>query len=476
MKATFNYVFRLLILLAVFSVNAEQQFSFNFSGKNYFLENEVLWVTEPDNGDQFVVNTRVITVKPAAQFNSVQISHYLQQNNLKNLRTAITGYSDIQLPENADFKEALLQLENSGLFSVIEPNSHGRYLLVPDDDDYQSQWHLPQVSAEAVWDLTTGRSNIVVAVLDSGVEFTHSDLGKGSDSYGNIWINPGEDEWADPDDPNTGNNIDDDNNGFVDDWKGWDFDSDDNNGSGSFFHGTAVAGVVAAKTNNTNGVAGIAGGNNNKGASIMIGNVGNNAPNGAVLDDAILYAAANGARIIQLSLSVGSSQALDDAITLAYENYGVLIIGAAGNSSASSVGYPSSHPDIMAVGSSNQSDLKSGFSQYGDKLEISAPGSDIVTTTRNNGYVTTSGTSFSAPLTSGIASLILSNRPDLSNEQVRFILKASADKVGGYDYAHDLSKPGHSLQMGYGRVNAHSALLLSDLMGFSGIILSLIHI
>jgi len=469
MKLTLNYTLCLLIILTVFSVNAEQQFSFNFAGKDYFLDQDVLWVKE-SNGEQFKVNTRVITVKPASHFNSNQFSSYLQQNNLKKLRTASTGYSDIQLPENANFKDELLQLENSGLFSVVEPNTIGRYLLVPNDNQYQSQWHLQKVEAEAVWDLNTGTSNIVVAVLDSGTEFTHSDLGQGNDNYNNIWTNSGEDAWTDSEDPSTGNNIDDDNNGFIDDWKGWDFDSDDNDGSGGFFHGTAVAGVVAAKTNNNNGVAGIAGGNNNKGTSIMIGNVGNNAPNGSVLDDAILYAAANGANIIQLSLSVGSSQALNDAITEAYNTHGVLIIGAAGNSSASSVGYPSSHPDIMAVGASNQNDFKSGFSQYGDKLEISAPGSDIVTTTLNNGYVSTSGTSFSAPLTSGIASLVMSRHPNLTNEQVRNILKDSADKVGGYNYDHDISKPGHSLQMGYGRINAHSAILLADLIVVPSII------
>lgn len=470
MKVTLKSFFSLFILVVVFSVDAEQQFSFNFAGKDYFLDNEVLWATEPDNGEQFKVNIKVITVKTASHINSVQINHYLQQNNLKNLRTASTGYSDIQLPENAIYKDVLFQLENSGLFSVVEPTTFGRYLLVPNDNQYPSQWHLPQVSAEAAWDLTTGSSNIVVAVLDSGTEFSHSDLGNGSDTYSNIWINPGEDAWSDPENPNTGNNNDDDNNGFIDDWKGWDFDGDDNNGSGSFFHGTAVAGVVAAKTNNSNGVAGIAGGNNNKGVSIMIGNVGNNGPNGSVLDDAILYAAANGARIIQLSLSVGSSQAINDAITEAYVNQGVLIIAAAGNGGSSSVSYPSSHPDAMAIGASTPSDSKASFSQYGTQLEVSAPGTSMVTTDLNNNYTSTSGTSFSAPLTSGIAALVMSRQPSLTNEQVRSILKDSADKVGGYDYNHDVSNPGHSLQMGYGRVNALSAVMMADLMALPSFI------
>ena len=465
MKDIINSFFSLLILTSVFSAHAEQQFSFNYAGKDYFLDEDTLWATEPDNGEQFKVNTRVITAKAAPQFNSVQINSYLQQNNLEILRTAITGYSDIQLTENAIYKDVLFSLKNSGLFSVVEPTTFGRYLLIPNDSQYPAQWHLPQVSAEAAWDLTTGNSSIAVAVLDSGVEFIHSDLGTGSDTYNNIWINPGEDAWSDPEDPNTGNNIDDDNNGFIDDWKGWDFDNNDNNGSGAFFHGTAVAGVVAAKTNNSNGVAGIAGGNNNKGTSIMIGNVGNNAPNGSVLDDAILYAAANGARIIQMSLSVGTSQAIDDAIAEAYVNQGLLVINAAGNSGAASVGYPASHPNVMAIGASNQSDSKASFSQYGVDLEVSAPGVDMVTTDLNNNYLSTAGTSFSAPLTSGIASLVMSRQPSLTNEQVRTILHDSADKVGGYDYNHDVTDPGHSLEMGYGRVNALAAIQMADAMG-----------
>lgn len=455
---------RNLLYLSLFASNAyaADDVLFHFDGKSFILENNVLMVRAGSQQPIFEVNTAVITVKPRHGYQQNQLNNFYQQNGFQVLRTASTGFVDIQISGASDFQSTLLNLADSGLFSVVEANTYGRYTFVPNDTEYGSQWHLPQVDAPDAWDLNSGSASVVVAVLDSGTEFNHEDLGTGSDAFDSIWRNPGEDAWSDPTDPSTGNGIDDDNNGYVDDWKGYDFDSGDNDGSGSYFHGTAVAGVVAAKTNNDLGVAGVAGGNNSTGVSIMIANVGNNAPNGAVLDDAILYAAENGARIVQLSLSLGPSAAIDAAIDEAYNLHDVLVINAAGNSGATTVGYPASHENVMAIGASNQSDQKVSFSQYGDDLEVAAPGVSIRTTTIGNTYVTTQGTSFSAPLTSGIAGLIFSHNSSLTNAQVREILQNSADKVGGYNYNHDINYPGRSFEMGYGRVNAYSALLLAE--------------
>lgn len=437
--------------------------SFQFNDRSFFYQNNTLYVRQTPQSSQFQVDTSVITAKPSNANQDLQIiSTFLSNNGFSIIRKASTGFMDIRVPQTNNYEESLRLLQNSGYFSIVEENTIGYYALTPNDTEYGLQWHLPQISAESAWNLNTGSSDIVVAVLDSGTEFTHSDLGEGTDGFNIFWHNPGEDAWSDPTNPSTGNGVDDDGNGYTDDWIGYNFDLGNNNPTGTFFHGTAVAGVVAAKTNNNNGVAGIAGGNNSKGTSIMIGNVGNTAPNSSVLDDAILYAAANGANIVQLSLSVGQSSAIDAAITEAYVNQGLLIINAAGNSGASSVGYPASNPLVMAIGASNTSDQKASFSQYGTDLEVSAPGTNIRTTDLSNSYTTTSGTSFSAPLTSGVASLVWGRHPSLSNAQVREILQDSADKVGGYDYNQDPGDPGRSLEMGYGRINAHSALVLSD--------------
>jgi len=470
MNSTFR---RNILFMSLFSPSlyAEPQSSFSYEGKSYFVQSSGIRVLEKDQVTEFEVNTKVISVKPKSTYQSAEVNNYLSQQNLTVLRVASTGFMDIDVSSRGDFQTVLFELVNSGLFDVVEPTTYGRYGFVPNDTQYASQWHLPQVHAPDAWDLTSGAASVVVAVLDSGTEFTHDDLGSGSDGYQNVWLNAGEDAWSDPDDPTTGNGIDDDGNGFVDDWKGYNFDLGTNDSSGLFYHGTAVAGMVAAKTNNNLGVAGVAGGNNSAGVSIMIGNIGVNSPNGSVLDDAILYAAAQGARIVQMSLTVGSSAAIDAAIDDVYNNHGVLVVNAAGNSATNFVGYPASHPNVMAVGATNQVDSKVSFSQYGPNLEIAAPGVDMLMPTTGNGYTTSDGTSFSAPLVSGVAGLVFSRHPTLSNIQVREILIQSADKVGGYDYNHDLSDPGRSLELGYGRVNAESALLLSDLYApFNGLI------
>ncbi|TDR14638.1 S8 family serine peptidase [Marinicella litoralis] len=435
---------------------------FNFAGKSFYNEQHVLMLKAGDQLPAYEVNTSVITVKPRVNSLRNQLNGFYQQNGFQVLRTAATGFMDLQLSGANDYQSELLKLANSGLFAVVEPTSFGRYTFIPNDTQYSNQWHLPQVSAPAAWDLNAGVASVVVAVLDSGTDFNHEDLAAGPDAFDSIWRNPGEDAWADPTDPTTGNGIDDDNNGYIDDWIGYNFDQDTNDGSGLFDHGTGVAGVVAAKTNNKLGVAGVAGGNNSAGVAVMIGNIGSFAPNGAVLDDAILYAAENGARIIQLSLTIIQSAAIDAAINAAYINHGVLVVNAAGNSATPTVDYPASHVNVMAVGASNQFDGRVSTSQYGPNLEIAAPGVDILTTTIGSAYVSMTGTSFSAPMTSGVAALVLSRNPMLTHVQVREILRNSADKVGGYDYDYDVDFPGRSLEFGYGRLNAHAALLLSD--------------
>ncbi|TAK50572.1 MAG: T9SS type A sorting domain-containing protein [Saprospiraceae bacterium] len=301
-----------------------------------------------------------------------------------------------------------------------------------------------------------GSNRVVVAILDSGTDWTHEDIGMGPDAYQNVFLNPGEDAWADPNDPASGNGIDDDGNGLVDDWKGWDFVNNNNDSRGPFFHGTHVAGIVSAKSNNNLGMASVAGGNNSPGAQLLLVGVGDNAPSGNILDDAILYAANTGASIIQLSLTVGQTADIDAAIAAANAQ-GVLIVCAAGNSNGP-VGYPARNPAVVAVGGTNQNDGKAGFASFGVDLDISAPAVDILSTQPGDAYNTSSGTSFAAPQVSAAAALLLSRNPCLSNDQIKQIFQFSADKVGGFDYNWNANMPGHSLELGYGRLNLRAAL------------------
>ncbi len=431
-----------------------------------YVKEGARWIQQETNGQRFEVDRNVITVK--FRDSALRSSQESLHRNLgtTELRRASTGFIDLRVPSGTDVFQLIDAYLASPLIEIAEPNTLGYWTAVPDDTQYGAQSWLPLISAEQAWDITSGDPSVIVAVLDSGTEFSHEDLGPGTDGYENVWLNPGEDAWSDPDDPATGNGVDDDMNGLVDDWKGWDFANDDNVSSGTFFHGTAVAGAVAAKTNNALGVAGVAGGFGGPGVRVLIAGVGDNGPNGSVIDDAILYAAEKGAKIIQLSLGVGSSSAIDAAVDEVYDNQNMLVICSSGNGGGNSVGYPSSLPKVIAVGATTTSDTRASFSQHGPDVEISAPGTSFLTLTLNDGYSTVSGTSFSAPTVSGIAALMWSLDPSRPNTEIRRILRDTADKVGGYNYNWNATMPGHSFELGYGKANAESALLsmLNDIL------------
>ena len=194
---------------------------------------------------------------------------------------------------------------------------------------------------------------------------------------------------------------------------GWDFGNNNNNVNASNFHGTHVAGIVVGVGGNGKGIAGLAGGLGTPGARAMIVAVGDSGPVGSVIDDSILYAIDNGARLITLSLAVGQTSAIDDALDEAYFVHDLFIDCAAGNN-GSSVTYPANQPQVMAIASTTHSDQKSSFSNPGPDLEVSAPGSDILSTQLGNSYGLSSGTSFAAPYVGALAALIRGYNPDWS--------------------------------------------------------------
>ena len=430
--------------------------TFNFNGKEYSRDNGV-WREAGRNGASFQVNPEIITVKfvDGASRSDEEAVHQTLGGTV--IRKAITGFMDVRIKTPGDVMDAARAYNTHEKVAIAELNTFGSYTIIPDDTSYSSQWCFPIMEGPSAWDMQTGSPDVFVAILDSGTEFSHEDMGMGPDGYQNVWLNSGEDAWSDPNNPNTGNGIDDDNNGYIDDWKGYDFSNNNNNSAGTFFHGTHVGGIVAAKTNNNLGMAGVAGGWGAPGSKLMICGVGDSGPDGSVLDDAVLYALAHGAKVVQMSLTVGQSAANDAAFQLAVDN-GMLVVCASGNNSSTTIGYPSSNMNVMSVGSTNESDLRSSFSNHGAQLEISAPGSNIFSTDLNSGYGTSSGTSFAAPIVSGVAALLFSAQPGITGNEIRQILKDTADKVGGYNYNWDPGMPGHSFELGYGRVNPFAAL------------------
>lgn len=365
-------------------------------------------------------------------------------SQLEPIRTNRLGTVDLAVPKGSDLVDWCKMVHLTGLARYAEVATHGEFLATQNDPRYPEQWALnntgqtggtpgADMDAERAWDLTAGDPSIVVAILDSGVDIDHEDLAA------NVWHNQNEI----PD-----NGVDDDSNGYIDDWEGWNFDLDSNDPRPSFYHGTHVAGIVNAVGSNGIGIAGLAGGLGGPGVQGMALSIGQQAPNSGVLDDAILYAANNGAQVITISSSVGESQAINDALAYAYNVKDVFIDCASGNSGPS-VAYPATRPEAMAVGSTTDDDGSSGFSNPGPEVEVSAPGSNILSTGIGDTYSTSDGTSFAAPYVGALAALIRSRNPGLPATEVRQLI---------IDTAEDIYTPGFDERTGWGRINAFEAV------------------
>ena len=312
---------------------------------------------------------------------------------------------------------------------------------LPNDPAWGSQWSLAQIGLPAAWNVTTGTSSIVIAVVDSGVMLGHPDL------QSKLWTNPGEIR---------GNGIDDDLNGKVDDVTGWHFfhqwtpagyiPAENANVTDEFGHGTHVAGIAAAATDNGIGFAGIS-----WGARVMPVRVLDQYGEGWNSDIAagIVYAADNGAQIINLSLGgAESSSTLCTAAAYAYQQ-GALLVAATGND-GQSVLYPAACPDVLAVAATDDTDHWASFSNYGAQVDVAAPGVAIYSAWPwLGGYAARSGTSMAAPHVSGVAALVWSRWPGWSNLRVGERITATAA---------DVDSPGWDPHTGWGRLDASAAL------------------
>lgn len=323
----------------------------------------------------------------------------------------------------ANLAAALAQLQADPSVVYAEPNYVLTAFLTPNDPRFSQQYHLnntgtpaADIDAPAAWDITTG-TDVVVAVIDTGVDYDHPDL------RDNIWTNTRE----------TVNGRDDDGNGYIDDIRGWDFVNNDNNPMDDNRHGTHVAGIIAARGSNGTGVSGV-----NWSARIMpikfLSATGSGSTARAI--SAIEYAVANGAKISNNSWGGGAtSQALGDAITAA-ERAGHLFVAAAGNNNGNNNDvnptFPASYPNsnIISVAATTNTDALAGFSNIGARsVDVGAPGTSILSTVTNNGYANLSGTSMAAPVVSGVAALVWAANPSLSFTQVKQAVMNNVDQI-----------------------------------------------
>lgn len=356
---------------------------------------------------------------------------------------------------------------------TCDPPPHGE--VFPDDpyfstsgawgQNYRDLWGMLKIDAPGAWYHSTGDPNLVIAELDTGLDFSHEDL------QGNIWTNT--DEIID--------GTDNDHNGYIDDVHGWNFVIDDNNPSPSNFHGSHVAGTILAVGNNSVGVTGVMW----HGKIMALKTIGDNGVGTiAMAVPALRYAVDNGARVINNSWGVAlynDHPALREAIQYAAAQ-GAVIVAAAGNNAENIINsdhsfYPAAYDEVITIAATNELDGKCGFSNFGAKVDVAAPGCGTATDLALDKpaqnilslihagadpppgvrvgccYRRASGTSMSSPHVSGLAGLLLSYRPNLNREQVRQILRIAASNVGNW---------GVNPATGYGRIDARQTLDLVD--------------
>lgn len=390
-----------------------------------------------------------------------------------NIQKLVTGRKTtnhshvIQFPEGSDIQQIIDELYATGDIEYAEPDykgsAGGKLVVAPNDPYYFRQWSLKNdgtfplspavagadIDMENAWEIQQGDSNVVVAIIDSGIKLDHPDFA------GRIWMNYNEI----PD-----NGIDDDENGYIDDVQGWDMAYSDNLPIDDFGHGTNVAGIVGANANNEIGYAGV-----DWNCKIMAlkglesGNFGYYSWWAA----AVYYAVDNGANVINMSLGGDSySASFNEAVDYALDN-NVVVVACMMNTNSNTTFYPAGFQGVIAVGATNPNDERAhpfywsptSGSNYGEHISVIAPGNYIyglhyLSNTNYNTYW--GGTSQATPHVAALAALLLAQDNNMTPAQIKSIIEVSAeDQVG--DPAEDT--PGWDQYYGHGRINAYNALL-----------------
>lgn len=330
--------------------------------------------------------------------------------------------------ETDSLYNSITELQRNDIVEYVEPDYALNLSVIPNDPYFQRQWGLnntgqtggtpdADIDAPGAWNIATGSQDVVVAVVDTGIDYNHPDL------RDNMWRNPGE---------TPGNGIDDDGNGYVDDVYGWDFANNDNNPMDDNRHGTHVAGIIGATGNNDTGITGV-----NWSVRMAALKFLDSSGSGSLSDaaKAINYAVRMGFPITSNSWGgAGSTQTLRNAFENADRN-GVLNVVAAGNEGINidvNPVYPASYTfsSILTVAATDARDNMANFSNYGStSVDLGAPGVSIYSTIPGNSYQNLSGTSMAAPFVSGAAALIKSTEPELSASEIKNLIMNNVNPV-----------------------------------------------
>lgn len=391
--------------------------------------------------------TSFISVKPVYQFASATKRTLSEQRKIDEV--GLNRIYEVKYKSSLPIENVIEELLQRPDVAYAEP-SFVYHSFSYNDPDFIAgkQSYLEQVKAPEAWTLQSNANGAVIAIIDSGSDLQHQDLAD------NIYVNS-----KDPI-----NGIDDDQDGYVDNYWGWDFVGttaskivEDNNPdipADSLDHGVHVSGLASAVSNNQTGICSIAGN-----AKLMLIKAGADNNSSAIYKgyEGIIYAADHGAKIINCSWGgPGGGAYGQDVINYAVSK-GCLVVVAAGNSKTNEPIFPAAYAGAFAVANVNSNDEKSTTSSYGYHVAIAAPGTGIYSTLNNNAFGYKSGTSMAAPLVSSAAALLLAKNPSLSGLQIGEILRLSADDI----YSNGLNAL-YQNQLGSGRLNVYNALKMSN--------------
>jgi serine protease len=354
---------------------------------------------------------------------------------------------EMEYDTRLSFEKAKKQLEASGMVEYVEPLYFRDVLGYPNDPMADSlngsQYYLKKINAYKAWTVSKGDTNIVVGIVDTGIRLTHQDLG------GKIKYN-----YADPID-----GIDNDGDGYVDNFRGWDTADNDNDPTadnqnwGSNGHGISVAGVVGGQTNNKKGIASV--GFNTQFLPIKAYSSRSGGRFGGY--EGIIYAADRGCKVINLSWGgAGTPSAYEqDIINYAAINKDVVIVAAAGNTNAELNFYPASYDNVLSVGMTDQNDIKARNATFSYKIDLMAPGMSIQTTSHasDSAYGSATGSSFAAPMVAASAALVRSKFPHYNALQVAEQIRVTTDNI-----YHLAGNQAFKEMLGSGRLNLFRAL------------------
>ncbi|HEY3403796.1 MAG TPA: S8 family serine peptidase [Ohtaekwangia sp.] len=433
--------------------------------------------------ERFTVSNMKRVFRPSGKFEAkhrkygLHLWYEIQLDPGMSIQAAREAFSSLAMVEESApvYKKEIIEPGSTSYLKDSERNKPSTQSLTGPPNDFFVNYHWSynntgqfggtlgaDIDLYKAWAIETGKSDVIVAIIDGGVDTTHPDL------VPNLWTNAGE---------IPGNGIDDDDNGYTDDIHGYGF-GDNSNVITPHYHGTHVAGTVAAATNNGIGVAGIAGGSGTGDGVRLMSCASFGAVSTGNFDDALVYAADNGAVVAQNSWIYTVPNAYNSSELVAIDYFiaeagkdeagnqvgpmnGGIVIFAAGNNNSNAAYFPAYYSHVVAVSSVNDLDKKAGYSNYGNWIDISAPGGEainsfnrmILSTGVGGVYTLLQGTSMACPHVSGVAALMVSKfkGPGLTPAFIRGRLIESADRI------EDLN-PLYLKQMGSGRLNAFKAL------------------